>query len=83
MTSLPPITMQWDWCIAVDENTDEEGWTYGGCGFWELRRKRLKARSRAHRWDYVRRRKWIHRGLVKILISNQVKMAVMKMNVSS
>ena len=64
--------MQWDWYIVVDENTDDAGWQYGGCGFWELRRKRLAARSRPRRWDFVRRRKWVHRDIVEVLKAEQV-----------
>lgn len=65
--------MQWDWYIVVDENTDDAGWQYGGCGFWELRRKRLAARSRPRRWDFVRRRKWVHRDIVEVLKAEQVR----------
>ena len=45
----------------MDENTDDEGWQYGGCGFWELGKFRLAVRSQRQRGDYVRRRKWVHR----------------------
>lgn len=41
----PAAVMQaWDWNIVIDEHTDEQGWTYGGCGFAELFQHRMSLR---------------------------------------
>ncbi|KAG1666895.1 hypothetical protein FOA52_013529 [Chlamydomonas sp. UWO 241] len=49
----------WEWHIVVDDHTDEAGWQFGGCGFWELLQMRLAMRSRPKRTDLVKQRRWV------------------------
>lgn len=60
------LEKQWDWCIVVDDLTDESGWTYGN-GFQEIRNQRHAMRRVPRRFDLVRKRKWITRTAAEAL----------------
>ena len=55
-----------DYCIVVDENTDESGWQYGN-GFVELKSKRQAMRRIPRRFDLVRRREWVKRSAAEAI----------------
>ena len=64
---------QWEWSIVIDLDTDEAGWEYGGCGFWELMKSRTSWRSRPKLWDLVRRRRWVSTEAREEMLSNAVR----------
>ena len=39
---------EWEWCIVVDEQTDEMGWQYGCCSFRKMSEQRAAGRRCGH-----------------------------------